>query len=932
MTAAVYRNATPSLSVPQTQNTAPVLEFNCLYTHDLRRKAKRWQDGFLRYHTFNRRIMVYDVPRNYIGDSHWTGGEALQDGDEVMLDKGGVMVQVAEAVGRTETDLTDIRKSRKKDVGERGSSPPARGPQTPATRTVNAASRPVTQLKHRSLNALLGTPKGPIGKAALPAKSPFELRHEDVENHGWEEGRPAKRPRMQEPTAKHIARPPVQPLWARTTDAAKQRVRAPPPAVQRASSELQGFVDLVDDEPEPDKFLPGFSSDALVPPSSPLRDVPVMKPLAPPAPAARSSSPGFQTQKPPGNSARKEVMAARKAVSAGVGVDAAVGKASEAPQRQPSRPKERLVEHPVEPRRTKQPTPPVHERPAPLRRVVVEVPSNSRKGAILRIASGGQKKGMLLCQDQLAAKPKRISSTNTDDAADALLGATNDDVDVRLQEKTQRQLRDERMAKVNAKQKKAGKTQTERESVRAASPHRKVTSISIDLTDDVEAAELDVRKNADKRSPKQPVARVLPTSKKFDADPDVGGPNRRKEIVTSMMEKTPKGTTVSAARPQDVTMAELEARPKSVPSDSALELAKLDAMIVAPARPDENEQVNTSDTFTADPMDVDVPAEPTAPKTTTTKTSPKKKKGVGRREIRASAESCFPEAAAKLPKPAAKPPEAQKAVADRPAVNKRAVEEQLAEQPVAKKTVAEQPAAKKTVAQKSVTQKSVAQKPAAAEKPEAIQKSSAAEESVAAEQQAAKETAAERPSADAATVAVQQGDEPPLEDDLEPPMEEPSLPEPPNKLTRPLSKHALQPKQITAAKPKRTPGAPMRFTPSPQKLVAVAKTAIVATTKDTAASKTTSRFKKPTKKAAVRLNTATSGTAAVLLARPFAGPKSAAEVKERVVGPEVVEMMADPWSREAFDLFDYRPPGWDEEGWCFRDVAEAVEEIARAST
>jgi len=112
MTSAVYRNGTPSLSIPQTQNTAPVLEFNCLYTHDLRRKAKRWQDGFLRYHTFNRRIMVYDVPRNFVGDVHWTAGEALQEGDEVMLEKGGVMVQVSEAVGRTETDLTGLLNSR----------------------------------------------------------------------------------------------------------------------------------------------------------------------------------------------------------------------------------------------------------------------------------------------------------------------------------------------------------------------------------------------------------------------------------------------------------------------------------------------------------------------------------------------------------------------------------------------------------------------------------------------------------------------------------------------------------------------------------------------------------------------------------------------------------------------------------------------------
>ena len=98
MTAAVLRSS-PNLAVPQTQNTAPVFEFNCLYTHDLRRKQKRWQDGFLRYHTFNKRVMVYDVPRNFLGDLHWTSGDDLQEGDEMTLEKGGIMVEVSERIG-----------------------------------------------------------------------------------------------------------------------------------------------------------------------------------------------------------------------------------------------------------------------------------------------------------------------------------------------------------------------------------------------------------------------------------------------------------------------------------------------------------------------------------------------------------------------------------------------------------------------------------------------------------------------------------------------------------------------------------------------------------------------------------------------------------------------------------------------------------------
>jgi hypothetical protein len=201
MTAAVHRTGTPSLSVPPTQNTAPVLEFNCLYTHDIRRKQKRWQDGFLRFHTFNKRVMVYDVPRNFIGDMHWKEDTAFDEGEEFTLERDAVLVQVAESVGRTETDLTELKQSAKKSRREGGgqrSSPPmslatpsrAMGPPMARPGTASNAGGN-TQLKHRSLNALLGTPKGRIGKAALPTKSPFELRQAE-ENEKCESGRPSK--------------------------------------------------------------------------------------------------------------------------------------------------------------------------------------------------------------------------------------------------------------------------------------------------------------------------------------------------------------------------------------------------------------------------------------------------------------------------------------------------------------------------------------------------------------------------------------------------------------------------------------------------------------------------------------------------------------------------------------------------------------------
>ncbi|KAL1305910.1 hypothetical protein AAFC00_004053 [Neodothiora populina] len=194
MTTSVQRS-TPSLSIPQTQNTAPVIEFNCLYTHDLRRKQKRWQDGFLRYHTFNKRAMVYDVPRNFLGDLHWTEGADIQEGDELILEKGGVVVQVAEEVGRTETDLKELlQRTNHANKPSPRSAVQSPGHWTQPSRGVSVApSNNVTPAKHRSLQSLLGPQRGPIGKASLPGKSPFEERNRDQENRSSESGRASKR-------------------------------------------------------------------------------------------------------------------------------------------------------------------------------------------------------------------------------------------------------------------------------------------------------------------------------------------------------------------------------------------------------------------------------------------------------------------------------------------------------------------------------------------------------------------------------------------------------------------------------------------------------------------------------------------------------------------------------------------------------------------
>ncbi|MCJ1404584.1 hypothetical protein MMC11_007810 [Xylographa trunciseda] len=182
----------PSLAIPATQNTAPILEFRCLYTHDLRQKKKRWQDGFLRFHTFNKRVMVYDIERNFIGDSHWREDGAVQDGDELKLDK-GVLIQVGEETGRTEQDLTELLEKRRpaKDVSPRT----IVGPSSAHQSSARPSSAALAQLRPKSLNALLGTPRGAYGRAILPTKSPYDDRQNENPQE-FDAERPLKRQKL----------------------------------------------------------------------------------------------------------------------------------------------------------------------------------------------------------------------------------------------------------------------------------------------------------------------------------------------------------------------------------------------------------------------------------------------------------------------------------------------------------------------------------------------------------------------------------------------------------------------------------------------------------------------------------------------------------------------------------------------------------------
>jgi hypothetical protein len=307
MTTAIARSSA-SLAVPHSQNTAPVHEHRCLYSHDIRRKQKRWQDGFVKFHTFNKRVMVYDEGRNFLGDTHWKEQGALQADDEVTLDM-GILVQVGDMLATSQTNLAPLFEREKKRPecadGDGNEMPtPAR-----ATLGVKANATPSGFQKHRSLNALLGTPKGVLGRSKLPIKSPYEMRNTNNENE-WEDGQGVKRRKVDQPWA--VTRVTKEmPLWARTSDARKkisQKSKSDTPIAGQRGLMNKEVVDITSDNE-------GDPNSDVTPPITPAKEpvtraVPKIRPVAKtPAPwvSKPSITPRWEAPSSPPVSARNHL-------------------------------------------------------------------------------------------------------------------------------------------------------------------------------------------------------------------------------------------------------------------------------------------------------------------------------------------------------------------------------------------------------------------------------------------------------------------------------------------------------------------------------------------------------------------------------------------------------------------------------------------------
>ncbi|KAI1819078.1 hypothetical protein F4861DRAFT_188816 [Xylaria intraflava] len=180
MAAAVQIMPSSELTTPirTSRTTATVREHTCLFSHDLRRKQKRWRDGRLKYHTFNKRVMVYDDRGNFVGDAHWQEDYDLADGDDLELERGGVIVQIGECVERHDQDLSELIDKRTQERAQRQAAAAARRSSTASIATPHTVRHVVgpQTLPPKHLHDVIGTPSGHHGRAVLPTESPYEER------------------------------------------------------------------------------------------------------------------------------------------------------------------------------------------------------------------------------------------------------------------------------------------------------------------------------------------------------------------------------------------------------------------------------------------------------------------------------------------------------------------------------------------------------------------------------------------------------------------------------------------------------------------------------------------------------------------------------------------------------------------------------------
>jgi len=241
-----------------------------MFTHDIFKKSKKWHDGSLRYHSFNKRVMVYDDTKNLVGGLHYRQAEDFAEGLELKLDR-PVLVQVEEPLGQTSTDLTQLLGRQRQDLNNQ----PAN--QTQPTRAslarINAAN---SQARPKSIKELLGASQGRLGRASLPIQSPFEQRQALADIQPTIQPSPKRRKittgNENEPTIV-----PAEPALVRPSPVAT-------PSVPLKPVHLAGqLVDISSDDEPSTRHIPRITNNSMQPSREKRPRMPKPLPAAKPA-------------------------------------------------------------------------------------------------------------------------------------------------------------------------------------------------------------------------------------------------------------------------------------------------------------------------------------------------------------------------------------------------------------------------------------------------------------------------------------------------------------------------------------------------------------------------------------------------------------------------------------------------------------------------
>lgn len=149
-----------------------------------------------------------------MGDTHFQHDYDFEEGEELELDGVGVLVQVGECVGRGVQDLSELLEKPLQEKEKRREARAAAAAPAPFGSPFGTSARPALtsltpaaaswQARPKSLNQVLGTPSGLLGRASIPTRSPYEERQRNVqllEKQNQEE-RPAKRRKPEPPPSK----------------------------------------------------------------------------------------------------------------------------------------------------------------------------------------------------------------------------------------------------------------------------------------------------------------------------------------------------------------------------------------------------------------------------------------------------------------------------------------------------------------------------------------------------------------------------------------------------------------------------------------------------------------------------------------------------------------------------------------------------------